>query len=464
MFSHNGSKLQFEKEDSVKHLFLGLLGTAILLTIFTEESRSTPAFARKYQTSCATCHNGFPKLNSFGEAFRRSGYQFPGGTDAQFTKEEPIPLGSDGNKRAFPDAIWPGSMSGSSPVALFLNGEADYNPKYNPADPTTAERFSFNGLGSSIEAVAAGTIGEDLSYWGQLALSSDGTLEINRVFLVFSNLIGSSYGLNARVGVIEPGLFSFSTHRAWTEGYWFTTRPFSGGMGWTLEETQKGIELNGILHSRFGYSAGVVEGFGTPHSDKDYYGHVYYKFDGLPLDGVVEGGGSQGASQPFIDNSFTIGAFAYAGEAALDAGGTPQQNNFTLFGGDYNAYYDRFNLFGGVQVRKDDNPFLTMSGTSAKSTVWFSELDVTVFPWLLPTVRYEAWNGQGLDANNAVVSFKDTQIVPGVAFLLRPNLKMNLRASFAKLNTAADANNNPVIVPGQKMNPGQVQVLMALGI
>ncbi len=448
----------------MKHLLPGLLVIAILLTMFTEESRSTPAFARKYQTSCATCHNGFPKLNSFGEAFRRNGYQFPGGTDAQFTKEEPVPLGSDGNKRAFPDAIWPGSISGSSPIAIFFDAEADYNPKYNSADPTTAERFSFGGLGNAIEAVAAGTLGDDISYWGQLALNSDGTLEINRTFLIFSNLIGDSYGFNARVGVFEPGMFSFSTHRAWMEGYWFTTRPFSNAMGWTLEEIQKGVELNGILNGRLGYSAGVVEGFGDPHSDKDYYGHIYYKFDGLRLDGVVEGGGSQGASQPFIDNSFTIGAFVYGGQAVLDSGGISQPNNYALYGVDYNAFYGRFNLFGGIQLRKDDNPFLFLSGLSAKSTVWFSELDVTVYPWLLPGVRYEVWDGQGLNASNEVASFTDSQIVPGVVFLVRPNLKMTVRASFAKLNTGATSNGNPVIIPGQSVQPGQVQVLMALGI
>ncbi len=435
-----------------------------LMQIARESSYSIPAFARKYKTSCATCHNGFPKLNAFGEAFRRNGYQFPAGTDAEFTHEEAVPLGSDGNKRAFPDAIWPGSIPGSSPISFFLNGEVDYNPKYNPADPTTSERFSFNGLGSSIEAVAGGTLGEDLSFWGQMALGSDGSLELNRVFLIFSNLIGNSYGFNARVGVIEPGLFSFSTHRAWMEGYWFTTRPFSDKMAWTLEETQKGIELNGIMQGRLGYNVGIVEGFGTPHSDKDYYGHITYKFGGLPLDGVVEGGTAQGASQPYVDNSLTVGAFAYAGQASLDAGGTPQANNFTLIGGDFNAFYGRFNLFGGMQVRKDDSPFLTMSGISAKSTVWFSELDVTVFPWLLPGVRYEVWDGQGLDANSNVVSFTDSQIVPGVVFLVRPNLKMTLRASFAKVNTAADGNGNPVIVPGQSTQPGQVQLLMTLGI
>ena len=132
-----------------------------------------------------TCHNGFPKLNAFGEAFRRNGYQFPAGADPEVIKEEPVSLGSEGNKKAFPDAIWPGSIPGSSPISLFLNGEMDYNPKTDP-------RFTFGGLGSSIEAVAGGTLGEDLSFWGQLALNADGTAELNRIFLTFSNLIGDN--------------------------------------------------------------------------------------------------------------------------------------------------------------------------------------------------------------------------------------------------------------------------------
>src|SRR5689334_13670924 len=200
----------------MKHILLSVLTMTACLILFTETGRSIPAFARKYNTSCATCHNGFPKLNSFGEAFRRNGYQFPGGTDAEFTKEDPVSLGSDGNKKAFPDAIWPGSIPSSSPISIFLNGEMDYNK----GTDSTPSQFSFGGLGTSIEAVAGGTLGEDLTFWGQLALNSDGSLELNRIFLLFSNVVGSNMNFNAKIGVFEPGLFSFSTHRAWMEGYW----------------------------------------------------------------------------------------------------------------------------------------------------------------------------------------------------------------------------------------------------
>ncbi len=433
-----------------------LFGLFILLLICAPSSYSIPAFARKYKTSCATCHNGFPKLNAFGEAFRRNGYQFPAGTDPEYVKEEPVSLGSDGNKKAFPEAIWPGSLPASSPISLFFNGEMDYNPKTDP-------RFTFGGLGSRIEAVAAGTVGEDVSFWGHFILNADGTSELNRIFLIFSNLIGDTYSLNMRVGVFEPGLFSFSTHRSWMEGYWLTTRALSedpGGMGWTIEETQKGIELNGMVHGRFGWNAGIVEGFGQAHSDKDYYGHVTYKFGGLPLDGVTEGGAaaSPGATSPWVDNSLTIGAFAYAGTAVLgpDSAGATPDNKFTMVGGDVNAFYDRFNLFGGVGVRHDDQPFPGSSGLAANTTVWFAELDVTVYPWLLPGIRYESWNGQAPDPNNSgqVTSYTDSQIVPGIVFLIRPNVKAALRGSFTKLGSNNDS----------KFQPGTVSVVLALGI
>src|SRR2546429_2603619 len=41
------------------------------------KTSATPAFSRKYQTSCTTCHNNYPELNDFGEAFKKNGFKFP---------------------------------------------------------------------------------------------------------------------------------------------------------------------------------------------------------------------------------------------------------------------------------------------------------------------------------------------------------------------------------------------------
>ena len=55
------------------------IGAAVILffVIATQQASAIPAFARKYQTSCATCHNNYPELNDFGEAFKKNGFKFP---------------------------------------------------------------------------------------------------------------------------------------------------------------------------------------------------------------------------------------------------------------------------------------------------------------------------------------------------------------------------------------------------
>ncbi|MFQ5559580.1 MAG: hypothetical protein ACE5FU_03205, partial [Nitrospinota bacterium] len=53
-----------------------------------------PVFARKYKTSCTTCHVAIFKRNAFGDAFRKNGYRMPG-DDSFFVKEKPVSLGAD---------------------------------------------------------------------------------------------------------------------------------------------------------------------------------------------------------------------------------------------------------------------------------------------------------------------------------------------------------------------------------
>jgi hypothetical protein len=62
---------------------------------------AVPIFARKYQTSCQTCHIAFPKLNAFGEAFRLNGYRMPAETEDQ-VKEAPVSLGSEAYAKTWP--------------------------------------------------------------------------------------------------------------------------------------------------------------------------------------------------------------------------------------------------------------------------------------------------------------------------------------------------------------------------
>ncbi|MCC7542312.1 MAG: hypothetical protein IT379_39200 [Deltaproteobacteria bacterium] len=60
---------------------LAALSVAITLLI-DSRAQAIPAFARRYRTSCRTCHAwSFPYLNASGTRFRQNGYQLPDGAE-----------------------------------------------------------------------------------------------------------------------------------------------------------------------------------------------------------------------------------------------------------------------------------------------------------------------------------------------------------------------------------------------
>jgi len=57
-------------------LALGVIGAVGLLgALAARQADAIPAFARKYQFSCSTCHAPFPRLKPFGEEFAARGYR-----------------------------------------------------------------------------------------------------------------------------------------------------------------------------------------------------------------------------------------------------------------------------------------------------------------------------------------------------------------------------------------------------
>src|SRR5271166_3160949 len=101
-----------------------LVAAAVAIVVYfavAREAHAVPSFARKYQTSCQTCHTIFPVLNPFGEAFRRNGYRFPsqnGSVDSDAEKAPAIALGQEEYKKTFPDSVWPARILEAVPVSF----------------------------------------------------------------------------------------------------------------------------------------------------------------------------------------------------------------------------------------------------------------------------------------------------------------------------------------------------------
>ena len=65
------------------HLRLQFLGFSLAIffiamaTLFVEDAGAVPAFARRYGADCMLCHSPYPRLNNYGQKFRRLGYRLP---------------------------------------------------------------------------------------------------------------------------------------------------------------------------------------------------------------------------------------------------------------------------------------------------------------------------------------------------------------------------------------------------
>ena len=123
-----------------------LLSTKILLPVAAlivlqssaPHLMAIPAFARKYRTACATCHNNWPELNDFGRAFKINGFKFPK-DDEQFVKDPPLLLGAQAQKESFPNSIYPGELP-ILPIAFRYSGYFSHTSA-QPAALTAANGY-----------------------------------------------------------------------------------------------------------------------------------------------------------------------------------------------------------------------------------------------------------------------------------------------------------------------------------
>ncbi|RMD99959.1 MAG: hypothetical protein D6814_04585 [Calditrichaeota bacterium] len=399
---------------------MGGLLSFVFATIFvTTEVSAIPAWARKYKTTCATCHISYPKLNAFGRAFMMNGYQFPGGVEAdkEQAKEKPVSMGSEAYKRVWPDAIWPNALPATVPLAVVVENAAVYLPNAPAGEP----KLSFGDFPEEVEVLSGGNFSDNISFFAELAFEG-GEAELEMAHISFDNILPNN-ALSLKVGKIVPFVTPFSNMRHVTTSYWYATLPL-GDNAWNFDRTQRGVEARGLLsQGRLIYSAGLVEGRENEfNGDKDFYFHLGYKFGGLRLDGIREAA-SAGPTQPWQDNSIRFDAFYYNGRATLTGG---QKDNFSQFGGSVDLYYNRLNLSGLVAVQNDDKPVVgeTFDGTG---THIMTEATYVLYPWLLPTVRYE-WFKAELGPN----SDTSQRFVPGLIALIRANVKLQLNAEIEK--------------------------------
>src|SRR5512142_1867300 len=150
-----------------KHLVMLRLLVLLAAAGIALPAGAIPAFARKYGTSCLTCHTVYPKLTPFGEAFRRNGYRFPG-VDSDYVKQDQVALGQEANKKTFPKTAWPDSLPISVPIAIGANGQAFAYPDKTASVPraNNGTQLAMNDLVAEAHLWTGAALDDTITIWG----------------------------------------------------------------------------------------------------------------------------------------------------------------------------------------------------------------------------------------------------------------------------------------------------------
>jgi hypothetical protein len=435
-------------------------GTVVVLWVmFTSVPKTSaiPAFSRKYQTSCTTCHNNYPELNDFGEAFKKNGFKFPK-DDETFVKEPPVLLGSKAQKEAFPGAVYPGEIPGYLPIAFRYEGNFTLNRKQPPgviAQNGFAPRTDLFAP-NTFTIISAGSFGQNLSFWidddiSVNAANANGAMGDG--WLKYSDL-GHGIGLpknalNVRFGQFELDLPFTQAKSIYLSPYDIYSEAVVAGTLGTVNNPvifgspQRGIEFGGTPNNgNFDWSLAVTNGSNTGNaarSSKDIYFRISQKFN-LERDpesrNAIQAAGKTG---PRDHTSIRLGFYYYYGkneqnqDGKLFPGLATFEEPFYRIGGDLRFKYRHLELFGLGMYGHDDNhlftagtpgtltpaPAITFSGGFLGANYWF-------YPWLIGTFHYDAVNSHADFVNGTPASQYQTRnrFSPGFQVLVRANIKV----------------------------------------
>ena len=307
------------------------LGALVGVLACARPSWAIPAFARRYETSCSTCHTQFPNLNPFGEAFRRNGYQFPAGGDTEAIKQAPMTLVSEARRDLFPRSDWPTDLARFPPLAFVVNGLVPMFPDASTR-PADEQAVSFDRMFAQATVLLGARAGDHVAVFalGELPFERPGAVPawVHRLLehrpgrlaprargpIRAADFLLLELPPHRRAELPDPerraGARVLLPHaRAVRPG----GEPVGNGrwalrVGRGLGPGRRGAELRGESARQL--------------PARRAYGHVFARLGGMRLDGVEATRPAPGEPTG-TDASLDLGAFVYGGEHDVDADNNP---------------------------------------------------------------------------------------------------------------------------------------------
>jgi len=159
---------------SSRSLAAGLLLATFILLGSVRNALAIPAFARKYGLPCSACHEGWPKLNSFGQTFKDNGYQLMNDRDAPIYQNA---------------SYWPVAMRITPHWHYESVGNTTVDASGGGTTEQTVKTSGFDLTG--IDILAAGTLAKNISFLLVPSIDpGDGPVGFESANVRFSNIEG----------------------------------------------------------------------------------------------------------------------------------------------------------------------------------------------------------------------------------------------------------------------------------
>jgi hypothetical protein len=383
----------------MKKIIVLLIGMIVFFSL-TETSLGIPAFGRKYNMTCQTCHSPFPKLKAYGEEFAGNGFVLS-------DKEAPRYYLKTGD-----DDL---SLLREIPVALRLEGYLTYNNKNSDQSDITAPYL--------LKFLSGGSIAPDIAYYFYFFFSERGEVAgIEDAFIMFNDLFGTDLDLYVGQFQVSDPLFKRELRLTFEDYQIYKT---SAGFSNSDLTYDRGIMLTYGLPTGTDFTLEILNGTGIGHAnilrnfDNDKYKNVMIRIS----QDVAEG--------------FRIGGFGYFGKEKLsDDLNNNFENSIRILGPDLTfKLKDQLEFNFQYVARVDDNP--TAFATNIKSNGGFAELIYT------PKGDESKWYGVVL-YNWVNSDFKPLEYQTGtlsLGYMLRRNIRLigeltyNMDKKYAQFST-----------------------------
>jgi hypothetical protein len=354
-------------------LGIASLAAAVVL-VLPSRTNAIPAFARKYNVSCFTCHTIFPHLNKLGYTFRRLGYRMP--PDWEGTKPP--------QKISSLDENIPFKLTNAMAVFARSNVTWDKAPNDQGQNKTTS---SINLAEASL--FAGGSVPHsNLSYFGEYVMYEDGGSDLERFKVDWtggnvenSYFVGigkahlqTGYAASSSMGLTDddsplgftaasPNGFTFDQSTGMVEGgYTYMAPNYKYIVGLTLKVTN-GVDASG---------EGITSGSQYNHKDVWFGGDFLFGDNGSVSAMYYNG------RKPQLQNADTPDAFLYQ----------PKATRWGLFG--HYMFFDHLDVLAGYEGGREDWKGLSTDPmTTFSSHAYFGEADYYIQQGLVAYARYD---------------------------------------------------------------------------